>query len=564
MPSCLGIYFSDNVIRYAKLVTDSANNVRLDHYGTRIAKGIRKDIVESIIDETSSAEIPIVTNVLNENLVEVSIFDQAQESQYSPDIMKLEFETWCEKNQKTPDKYKYVYKLSDYRTAENKHNGILCISSKDDIEQSTKINDTVAQAVYPSKLLYTDLAPQDVSNYIIVNLDEKLSIETVINRRMFDYKLYTIGIADVLSAVEMKLGNYQRAYAACKQLNVYTEGEDTNDKEVASIVEPILQEILRNIASVVEANKDTISRVYITGMGIIFNNMDVLLTEYLGIKTSILKPKFLSDTSDVRSIAEVLETTQAMVMAYNFLMNKNRFLDYVKRVPEKKKNDFIENIKAKFSSVKFKKKENKQKEPAENATRNDVSTADQVKEQKKINIKIPEIEKNVALNVMVSLATIATLIFIAYLAFTVIYTTTNNKMIADVTNKINALNGEIAKANSDILYIQSNTKEYTDINDDVDTLVSQIQTGQIGKVSTYNVASFLQKLIKVIPKNVTLDTLKSDDNKNVIITMYSNKYADLGYFVAQLKLEGILNSVKVNKIENSADKITIEIGGELP
>ena len=94
--------------------------------------------------------------------------------------------------------------------------------------------------------------------------------------------------------------------------------------------------------------------------------------------------------------------------------------------------------------------------------------------------------------------------------------------------------------------------------------MSQIQTGQIGKVSTYNVASFLQKLIKVIPKNVTLDTLKSDDNKNVVITMYSNKYADLGYFVAQLKLEGILNSVKVNKIENSADKITIEIGGELP
>ena len=400
MPSCLGIHFSDNVIRYAKLVTDSANNVRLDHYGTRIAKGIRTDIVESIIDETYSAEIPVVTNVLNENLVEVSIFDQAQESQYSPDIMKLEFETWCEKNQKTPDKYKYVYKLSDYRTAENKHNGILCISSKDDIEQSTKINDIVAQAAYPSKLLYTDLAPQDVSNYIIVNLDEKLSIETVINRKMFDYKLYAIGIADVLSAVEMKLGNYQRAYAACKQLNVYTEGEDTNDKEVASIVEPILQEILRNIASVVEANKDTISRVYITGMGIIFNNMDVLLTEYLGIKTSILKPKFLSDTSDVRSIAEVLETTQAMVMAYNFLMNKNRFLDYVKRVPEKKKNDFFENIKAKFSSVKFKKKEKKQKEPAENATQNGVSTADQVKEQKKINIKMPEIEKNVALNVM--------------------------------------------------------------------------------------------------------------------------------------------------------------------
>ena len=95
-------------------------------------------------------------------------------------------------------------------------------------------------------------------------------------------------------------------------------------------------------------------------------------------------------------------------------------------------------------------------------------------------------------------------------------------------------------------------------------LLSQIESGQIGKISTYNVAAFLQKIIKVIPKNVTLDTVKSDDNKHVTISMYSSKYADLGYFVAQLKLQGILNSVEVKNVQNSADKITIQIGGELP
>ena len=46
--------------------------------------------------------------------------------------------------------------------------------------------------------------------------------------------------------------------------------------------------------------------------------------------------------------------------------------------------------------------------------------------------------------------------------------------------------------------------------------------------------------------------------------MYSSKYSDLGYFVAQLKLQGILNNVEVTNVDNTSQKVTIEIGGELP
>ena len=49
MASCLGIYFSDNMIKYAKLAVDNGGNVRLDHYGTRIARGGKKDIIDNII-----------------------------------------------------------------------------------------------------------------------------------------------------------------------------------------------------------------------------------------------------------------------------------------------------------------------------------------------------------------------------------------------------------------------------------------------------------------------------------------------------------------------------------
>ena len=590
MPSCLGIYVSENTIKYAKLATDSANNVRLDHYGTRIVKAGKKDIIDSIISETSSNEIPIVINVIDEKYSEVSIFDQAQESQYSPDIMKMEFETWCETNQKSPEKYDYVYKLSNYRTTENKHNGVICISSKDAINDNSNFGQSKAVAEYPNELLYTDLAPEEIQSYIIVNLDERLTIETVINRKMFDYKFYDIGMKNILEKFEERLGSYQKAYTACKQLNVYTEGESTNDQELERIAEPILQEILKNISSVTSSNKDTISRVYITGIGTIFNNLDVLLTEYLEIKAEILKPNFLTDTSDVRNVSEMLETTQAMAMAYNYLIEKNKFLNFLRVEEKEKKKNFFTDIAERFKgSIKFDKKKEKSTNVA--ATTNATNVTQQKKnnifngkfssgnninsgtssnvnvnnnEAKKASIQLPTLEKNTLLNVMIGVATFTAILLIAYSVFTVLYTSSTNKMIDEVTAKIKSLGEETAKVNSDITYIKTNINEYTEINENVDLLVSQIVSGQIGKISTYNVATFLQKIIKVIPKGVTLDTVKSDDNKHVAITMYSAKYADLGYFVAQLKLNGILNSVEVKNISNSTDKITIEIGGELP
>lgn len=558
MSSCLGIYFSENFIKYAKLVMDNGNNVRLDHYGTRIIKGGRKDIIDNIVEETSSREIPIITNIQEEKLIDVSIFDQAQESKYSPEIMKMEFETWCETNQKSPEKYDYVYKLSDYRTAENKHNGVLCVASKEDIERATQLNDIKAQGVYPTNLLYTDLAPEEIQSYVIVNLDETLTIETVINRKMFDFKTYDSGMNKLLDAFEYKLGSYQKAYSACKQLNVYTEGESNNDKELELIAEPILQDILRKIASVVTSNKDTITRVYITGIGTILNNIDILLTEYLEVKTEILKPKFLQDTTDVRSVSEMLETTSAMVMAYNYLAKKNNFLNYLHTDEKEKKAKSLNKLMDKIKGISFKKSKK-----SKTSNTNDLQNN---KVQNKIvpNLELPVIEPNIVLNVLVAFATFTTVLFIAYVSFSGIYTSATNKMIEDVKVRTSSLNTETSKVSSDITYIEQNTKKYTEINEDVDMLLSQIESGQIGKISTYNVATFLQKIIKVIPKNVTLETVKSDDNKHLTITMYSSKYADLGYFVAQLKLEGILNSVEVKNIQNSTDRITIQIGGELP
>lgn len=125
------------------------------------------------------------------------------------------------------------------------------------------------------------------------------------------------------------------------------------------------------------------------------------------------------------------------------------------------------------------------------------------------------------------------------------------------------MNKKITEINSDNDYITANTKKYTEINDYVQNIADQIESNKIGKFTTYNVATFLNNIIKIIPKNVQLVNIKSDDNKNVVITAKSDSYADLGYFVAELKINGTLNNIKINNIQNGETTV-VEIGGELP
>lgn len=132
------------------------------------------------------------------------------------------------------------------------------------------------------------------------------------------------------------------------------------------------------------------------------------------------------------------------------------------------------------------------------------------------------------------------------------------------------LSGEIASiesntslVKSDSTYIKNNTKKYTQFTDYINDTVAKIREGKIGKYTTYNVANFMQKIAKYIPENVELQTISSDDNKSVTIVAKSTSYAELGYFISQLKLQGILTNIKTGNVQTGT-YITVTIGGDLP
>lgn len=543
MPSCLGIYLSSNIIKYAKISEDSSKKFKLEEYGVRFVKDNQKSTIKNIIEETNSKNIPIAINPQNSKFLNFMMFGQTQGKAYESDIAKMEFEAWCEKNGKSPEKYKYVYKIADIKNSENKFNGVLNFVEKSNIEEYINIDGYAISSMLPSQFSIDRLVPEDEKNYILVNLDDIFSTAVVIEGKLLELKYYSIGMKNILDEYSIKLGSYQKAYEACRQLNVYSDENTNNNKELEVIAEPILQEILRNVAIILSKNRNEVDKVIITGTGIAFTNMDILFKEYLNIKCEILKPEFIQDTSDVRNMAEILETVQAMSLAIETLepSNKSGFITASGK------------IKSKVSSFKwFSGRNNKNA----SITRNKDTRVRLI-----TNINENTVSKlSIILN---SCSIVIALAIVAYIAFCIVYDNNVNSMRKKIEQKMQEVNESRTVINSDINYINKNTKSYEDINKQVIEIVKDIENKSIGTSSVYNVAAFMQNIIKIIPNNVQLKTIKSDDNKNVVITAQSNSYAALGYFLSELKLKQTLKNIKVNTVNNGTTTV-IEIGGELP
>ena len=289
----------------------------------------------------------------------------------------------------------------------------------------------------------------------------------------------------------------------------------------------------------VEVNKyaGSISKVFLTGVGTSFTNVDLLFSQFLDIKASIIKPFFIKDVTDVRYVSEIIEVTEAIVLAYEYLnpqFNEIRYLTSAKKINSKVNKMFAAHTKI----IKPK----KSKEPKE--------------------VKEPQIEDETVNKI--GYAAIATaVILIAYVVFGVVYSFSINRMVRNMEVKKQNIVSETANVNSDIDYVNKNMKEYKDINDEVENIKNKIEKNEIGKFSTYNVASLLQNIIRIIPQNVRLINITSNDNKNITITASSDEYEYLGYFFAQIKLEGVINNAKINKV-NNGETTTIEIGGDMP
>ena len=158
---------------------------------------------------------------------------------------------------------------------------------------------------------------------------------------------------------------------------------------------------------------------------------------------------------------------------------------------------------------------------------------------------------------------VAATLLVGYTIFGSVYYAQTTKVEKNIRSSIEEIEGQLGNIQQDVAYVNQNKSKYQEINEMVEDVLNKIQKNEIGALRTYNVANFMQKVMKFIPNNVQLISIESNDNKHVTITAKSSSYSALGYFVSQLKLEGIINDVKVNSVTHGSE-IQVSIGGDLP
>ena len=92
MPSCLGIYIEDRLIKYAK-VSKEKDNIKVESFDIKFYEDLEKTL-EQIIQETNSQKIPIAINISEEMYNYFEVFSLLSSSDIKRS-MDIEFEVLC-------------------------------------------------------------------------------------------------------------------------------------------------------------------------------------------------------------------------------------------------------------------------------------------------------------------------------------------------------------------------------------------------------------------------------------------------------------------------------------
>lgn len=551
MGACLGISLGDKVVKYAKLEQDEkTKKISLNSYGTKYVVGEKNEVLNEIISETGSAANPLCLNLRNSVKLKADILKQLSKADIES-VVNLEVSDYASSNDLNERNLEYRYVLSNASSSGDMYRADILVAKKSDVTDFVEKNKLKnVTGIYPTERLLGNLNRM-TNSYMLLNVDETTTIIFVSGGKVVKIEEIDVSMKNILDTLAEREGSYARACDICRSINVLSDENIT--PELENLIEPVIQDLLNRVKSKMEEVSLRFDKIYLNGLINLFINIDMLFDQFFGLTTEKLKPAFLDLDENKLNVAEVMEVNEAISLAYEGLTKQNKDINFIKENQNKSSFDFSKlningvNIKDKFKEISGKAKvPKKEKEP---------------KAAPQINVNKELIERSLLIaNVA------AASVFTGYAAFSGIFENETQQMLDKIKANITKIQAEQAIVENDISYIAQNTSSYAEVNEYVEDMLQRIEQGKIGKYTTYNVANFMQKIAKYIPSNVELESISSNNNKTVTIVAKSNSYAEIGYFIAELKHKGILTEVKTGKVDHSATRgeVTVTIGGDLP
>ena len=539
MQSCLGLYVDKGIIKYAKVSKDK-KNTKVEAYGVKFYENL-EETIEQIIKETYSFQIPISINLQEEQYKYSTLLNLLKPKDLEKAI-DTEFEYFCSTNSKNKNTIEYRRLISENNMNSedrDKLNVIYTYANKISVVERIQLLDKYKIGVIsPIALTIPNLNQfGNGENCVIVNIEDKTEITTLVQGKIQRVDKIDKGMSNILKVIEVRENSLSRAYEACKNTTVYTKAGQNLRIDGNEYLEEIilgLSDIIEEVKNVIEKNEIQIDSIYLTGTGIVINNVDLFFQEnFMDKKTEILIPYFTEKTNTKINVKDYTEVNSAIALALQTLSEKQEGVNFSNR----------------GSSIKT------------------LISADVNKDTIKqlfqaINPK-ESFKKSLDGTEKGLLRIAYTLVFIIAFYIGILYflTTNINTKIEEAEGVIEDTNQKIAQVESYKSLVDTRNSEYQDVLLQIEKNNENISSSYSSKMQ---IPILLNGIMQTIPQGVQLTSIENTSGKSIVIQARAEKYDQLGYFKTVLAEEGILNNVTTTKGENTNGVITVTIRGELP
>lgn len=319
MPSCLGLYIEENLIKYAKITKDH-DNVKIDSFGMKFYDKLG-EAIKQIITETYSYKTPISVNLSGETYNYFRMFNLLSKKDLD-NAIKTEFESMCADKGYNKNALETRYALVDSVADKEKIKVIHVSANKAEIGnilkelEGNRVSTITTLPISIANLL----GSEEKENVAIINIEEKTTITTIINQKIESIDVLEEGSKEFLNKINLKENSFSKAYNTCKEATIYTSAgkelvEETGSEYLEDIM-PTLYNVVSKARKIINEKISDIKKIYITGTGAVINNIDLYFGEYFtDIKCEILKPYFIKSSKAKINIKDYIEVNSAIGLA---------------------------------------------------------------------------------------------------------------------------------------------------------------------------------------------------------------------------------------------------------
>ena len=540
MASCLGLYIDNNIIKYAK-VSKEKDNLKVESFGVNFYEKL-EDGIKQVIEETYSYKVPISVNLAEENYEYFDMYSLLNKNDL-PKAIKTEFEAYCGDKGYNPNVFETRYAIIDNLEDKEKLKVIHVSNNKIDLNKRIQqMQGYKLSGVFPIGMSITNLNKfQPKENALIVNIEGKTTITTVINQKIYDVKILDVGSEDFLTKINLKENSYSKTYEICKETTIYTsEGKELGEETTyLEDIMPTLYEIVGQVKKVSNESLEKIEKVYITGTAALINNIDLYFEEYLeNAKCEILRPDFIRITQDI-NIKDYIEVNSAISLALMGLNLGIKGMNF-------KQNTILDQLKDALKVDITPDKKGKEKKLAGNLLTNDLSQPLDATEKALLRVTAGLL-----------------MLFVIYSGFSALINNQMENKSKQAQESISNTNSQISAVNSDNQQVKSITNEYTTMIQNLQELNDKIADTNRTKKAIPNL---LTALMSGMPEDVQITSIKNTSDTHIEIIAQSRYYDQLGFLKAKIKTDGILqkDTVISSAGEKNNDIITMKIEGDLP